>query len=245
MSQTVLRTRPLASLIITSPGFVPWQELQTLLTSMVDTAITTSLLRSVTPEGIAEAWEQLDYTLEQVATAAPDIVVQNTVAFALTGDPTDMDNLAARIIDATGGKAVVGLKSAVNAMQSLDIRHPLMVAPYSMVLRDRFDVVMRANGIDPVGWTGPQMTTPAAINAFSSADTAGYVLLALTEQVRKPDAIFISGGGWPSLGLIGELEKKSGLPVLTSNTAQTWMVGKLTGRPCNFADGGRLLAGQQ
>jgi maleate cis-trans isomerase len=233
--------RPLASLIITAPGLVPARELHTLLSPVVETVITTTLLRAVSPAGIAEGWARLDYTLEQVAAASPDMVVQNTVAFALTGDPADVARLHAQISLATGAQVVVGLEAAVAALQSLGIRKPLVVAPYSRELRERFDVILRLEGIDPSAWAGPEISSPAAINAAADTDALEYVSSALERSTTTPDAVFISGGGWPSLYLVTALETRTGLPVVTSNTAQAWMVRRLAGSRSPFPAGGRLL----
>lgn len=217
-----------ATLVVTAPGFVAIREMSKLLADF-EIAIVTTYLRSVNPEGIDEAWQHLQYTIDQIATTSPDVVVQNTVAFSLDGNPSSPGELEHRLARAIGAPAAVGLLSVLAALQELGVSRPLVIAPYPEVLRDRFQDAMSRHGIALSGWQGPVIKYPAPIND-APADADAYVEQGLA-AAADADGILINGGGWSSLDLAAGIEARTGLPVLTSNVAEAWHARRLCGLP--------------
>lgn len=215
-----------ATLVVTAPGVTAIGEMSRLLAGFEVTVVTT-FLRSVSPEGLEEAWEHLDYTVDQVATTAPDVVVQNTVAFCLNGDPDAPDEVRRRMTSATGAPTAVGLSSTVAALREVEVRRPLVVAPYPEALEERFRDVLHRHGITVSGWAGPLITDPATIHR-ATADADTYVARGLAEAPAA-DGVLICGGGWSSLDVAARLEARLDIPVLTSNVAEAWHARRLCG----------------
>jgi maleate cis-trans isomerase len=221
---------PVVGLIITAPGFAAVRELARLLPETVDPVITTARLREVSPEGITEYWQMLDYVLDQVASAEPSYVVQNTVVISLTGEISDIERLRQRIADHTGAQCIVGAQAVVDTLLDDRIRHPLVVAPYVQTLRERMATVLSSNGIEASGWIGPEMRSPGDIHRTGASSAAQLIRHGMAGAGPTCDGVIISGGGWSSLDLIGELETEFSVPVLSSNIAQARQLAKLSGR---------------
>jgi maleate cis-trans isomerase len=220
---------PVVGLMITAPGFAATRELARLLPETLDPVVTTARLTQVSPAGIAEYWQMLDYVLDQVAAAKPSYVVQNTVVVSLTGDVADLDRLRERIVGHTSAQCIVGAQAVVDTLLDDQIRRPLVVMPYIQALRERMAAVLSYHGIEASGWIGPQMQSPGDIHRAAASDAAEYIRAGLASADGSCDGILISGGGWSSLDLIGDLEDEFSMPVLSSNIAQVRQLAKLSG----------------
>jgi maleate cis-trans isomerase len=215
-----------ATLIVTAPGVVATREMRVLLEGF-DLAFVSTLMASADPEGIETAWQHADYTLAQVRTTEPDVVIQNTVAFCLNGDSKAADKLAQRITDTSGAQAVVGLTAVIQALHAVEGRSPIILTPYVDAVRRRFSQVLTTHGIEVSGWGGPTISDPASINR-APTDVVDYAEDALADH-PDADSVLVCGGAWSSLGVCAAMEEKTGLPVLTSNIAQAWYARQLCG----------------
>jgi maleate isomerase len=228
---TSLLGKPVVGLMITAPGFAATRELYRLLPPNLDAVVTTALLTEVSPVGIVSYWQMLDYVLDQVASAKPSYVLQNTVVIGLTGDLKDLNRLRDRIGSHTGAQVILSVQAVVDTLREDQIRHPLVVMPYMQALRDRLGAIFAANGIQASGWIGPQMRSPGDIHRGGASAVTDLIRAGVAEAGPDCDAVLISGGGWSSLDLIDPLQAELSLPVLTSNVAQARQLARLSGHP--------------
>jgi maleate cis-trans isomerase len=189
-------------------------------------------------------------TLTALADAAPPaaasvaLVEPELIVFACTsgslfkGFGWDVE-LARRIAAASGGvPATTTATSMVAAHKALGMKRVVMVTPYPEET-NRIEVKFLAEH-------GIEVAEYASFNCRKSRDIGFVAPSAIREMVlqRKAavgrvDGLFVSCTALRVMGLVEDLERELGKPVVTSNQATVWMALRLLG-----ADGGRVPAGR-
>ena len=85
-------------------------------------------------------------------------------------------------------------------------------------------------------------TAPGFCRAMQAAlsDHPACLLLNL-EEVKHADAVLVSGTGLPTAGIIEDLERELGKPVVTSQQASLWLALRLARVADSVPGFGRLL----
>jgi maleate isomerase len=128
-------------------------------------------------------------------------------------------NLQADIEAAAAVPAVTAMGSVVEALDALGAGEIALATPYG----DRSNALVA----DYLGATGHDVVVSrglgiadTALSAFVSDELA--YRLARSLESKYAEAIFISCTNFPTIAIIGRLERDTGLPVVTSNQAMAW-----------------------
>jgi maleate isomerase len=175
-------------------------------------------LEDTTPEGEHRMLdEHVLPAARDLATARPDLIVFGcTSAGALRGNGYDAE-LCRRISDLSGVPTVSVIASVRRAIAASGARRVGVVTPYVDALNQRIKESVEADGVEVAGIAGLGISDNfeiAAVQVEEILDFAGRTLRGLAI-----DLAFVSCTNFPAMGALPELERRLGLPVVTSNQA--------------------------
>jgi maleate isomerase len=175
-------------------------------------------LEDTTPEGEHRMLdEHVLPAARDLATARPDLIVFGcTSAGALRGNDYDAE-LCRRISDLSGVPTVSVIASVRRAIAASGARRVGVVTPYVDALNQRIRESVEADGVEVATIAGLGMT-----DNFEIAAVPRREILDLAERTLRGlavDLAFVSCTNFPAVAALPELERRLGLPVVTSNQA--------------------------
>jgi len=175
-------------------------------------------LEDTTPEGESRMLdEHVLPAARDLATARPDLIVFGcTSAGALRGNGYDGE-LCARISALSGVPTVSVIASVRQAIAARGARRVGVVTPYVDALNQRIRESVEADGVEVAGIAGLGISDNfeiARVPVERICDFAERTLRGL-----PVDLAFVSCTNFPAVSALPELERRLGLPVVTSNQA--------------------------
>lgn len=197
-------------------------------------------LRQLTPDGY-------DGVIDEVGALAKKLKQRGASAIALMGTSLSFyrgvsfnDELIATIEAATGLPATTMSSGVVQALRRLGARKVALGTAYGSAVNDRLEQFLTESGFTPVGCASLGIEDVEKI--FSVTED---MLLDLGDRALAvagdADALFISCGGLRTLNVTLPLERRHGLPVVSSSTAGAWQAMRLVDRDPRVEGFGRLL----
>jgi maleate isomerase len=127
--------------------------------------------------------------------------------------------------------------AAVEALRHLGSKRVSFLAPYTVEVTSYMRDAFQDKGFEIPYVTTFGLETDAEICQVSHDD---ILATAREQSLQGVDALFISCTGLRVVGLIEQIEKSLGLPVITSNQAMAWHALRLAGYDRNLNGFGRL-----
>jgi len=150
------------------------------------------------------------------------------------------DELAAAMAAATGLPCTTMSHAIVRALRALGLRKVAAATAYIDDVNDRLAAYLNASDIEPTAVEGLAITGVAEVGAVPTA-----ALVALCERVYRArpdsDGILISCGGLQTLDAIAIVERRLGVPVVSSSPAGFWDLMRVAGLDSRAPAGGRLF----
>lgn len=165
------------------------------------------------------------------------------IAFACTAssfvDGPDGEIELRRLIEGASGAIAITTSAAVrDALQYVGARQISMVTPYLAELNDLELRFLRAAGITVLSEAGMGVEEAFAIAAVAPEQT---VQVALKTLDPRAEALFLSCTNLRTFEIIEDLERRAGIPVISSNTATLWASLRAAGHGGAIAGLGQLL----
>ncbi len=175
-------------------------------------------LEDTTPQGEGRMLdEHVLPAARDLATARPDLIVFGcTSAGALRGNRYDAE-LCRRISELSGVPTISVIASVRRAIAASGARRVGVVTPYVDALNQRIKESVEADGVEVGGIAGLGIS-----DNFEIARVPVEEICDFAERVlrRLPiDLAFVSCTNLPAVSALPELERRLGLPVVTSNQA--------------------------
>jgi maleate cis-trans isomerase len=136
--------------------------------------------------------------------------------------------IAENMTAAAGVPTFTTATAAVSALRTVGAKRLAVATPYLSWVYEAERVFFQDAGFDVLAINGLERLGGTDINSISEEEIR--VLVADVEK-ENADAIFVSCTDLPVLGLIDELERTHGKPVVTSNQATYWAAAKVAGVP--------------
>ena len=166
---------------------------------------------------------------EYLKTAQVDIVVYGcTTGSFYKGPGYDAELL--EMIGETAGVPAVGMSPAVaDAFRALDAKRISVATPYPNWINDQLRAYYESLGFEILNVDGDPATAESGHQAANDQDPES--VLEYVASVCRPDAdvLFCSCAAWRSLEIVEEIERRVGIPVVTSNQAAIWATLKALG----------------
>lgn len=181
--------------------------------------------------------EEVGSAARLLADAEVDLIAFNCTAASMLAGP---EVIRARIARATGGIACVStIEAVLLALESLEARRIVLLDPYPDEVEEAEVTYLADRGFAVVDRGGPACHTPVE---QGSIPAGAWVRWACEVDSRRADAVLISCAGTQTAAAIAEIERCTGLPVITSNQALLWLVLSSCGILESVPGYGRLLA---
>ena len=179
---------------------------------------------NLTPDTIA----QMAIDLPNATSLFPPAAAFDVIAYACTSGTTliGADKVTALVGDAANTQAVTNpLSAAIAAFKSLDVQSVAIVSPYIASVALPIQCAFEDAGFEVPATLSFGEKVEANVARIDPASIhAAALKVGATAGV---DAVFLSCTNLRTLGIIDDLEQRLGLPVVSSNQALAWHMGKL------------------
>ena len=180
--------------------------------------------------------KHMDETVEMLASVEPDVICLAHTATSYSLGKEGEQKLARHLEELTGIPFISALGSAVCAFGELGVRRIAIGTAYDKALTLRGKSVVEEYGFEVVN----AECLPDVTSIFEETPRRVY---ALGKRANRPEAeaLFFSGMGLPTVGVLGSLETDLGKPVLSSASALMWNALRVSGIGTSISGFGRLL----
>jgi maleate isomerase len=192
-----------------------------------------------TPENLRRMTPRLSEAASLLAPSGPfkAICYSCTAASIVIGD----DRVRAAITEGAGDVPVVTpAGAALMAFSALGAQRIAVLTPYTIETSEPLAAYFSARGL---GITRFRCLGLEDDRDMARVSDRSIIDAALDADTGDADAIFLSCTGMPSVNVIGEIEKLTGKPVVSSNQASAWAMARIGDfaqhRPVEF---GRLFS---
>lgn len=197
-------------------------------------------LPTVTPAGY-------DQVIDAVVRVARELAEAGAVAISLMGTSLSFyrgvdfnQELQRSMAEASGRPCTTMSQAVLRGLETLGLRRVVVATAYIDDVNQRLATFLRDSGYAVDRAEGLEMTDIAAIQAVDTE-----TLVALCERVWRssPEAegIVLSCGGLKTLDTIVEVERRLGVPVVSSPPAGVWDLMRTAGRDARVEGRGALL----
>lgn len=195
--------------------------------------------------GAADGMEQrtLGYldSLPAAARALADVkpgvvVLAHTAVSYLTGFAGEAA-LLDRLADLARAQPLTAARAIHEALRHLGVRRLALATPYPDAISSAGRRYWEAAGFDVVA----HHRLDGVANIYEESEARAYAL-GRAADAPGAEAVLISGTGLPTAGIVEQLERDLGKPVVTSQAATLWRALGLLGAGVPVRGYGRLLA---
>jgi maleate cis-trans isomerase len=166
----------------------------------------------------------------------PAVVVLAHTASSYAVGFAHEQTLVDRIQSLTGTRALTAGRAVQAALQRLGVRKLALASPYPDAISAQSKAYWEAAGLEIVGYH----RLGDVINIYEETEQRVYQL-ARRADTPEAEAVFLTGTGLPTVGVLEVLEQDLGKPVLSSNQASLWQALRLAGVRQAIPGFGRLL----
>jgi len=181
--------------------------------------------------------DALDGPAREIGRAAPTVVVLAHTASSYVNGFASEPALVARLASGSGAPAVTAAGAVRAALLSLGVKRLALGTPYPESITALGLAYWRAAGFDVVSYR--RLGDIPDIYATTEAQARD---LARAVDSAVADGVLLSGTGMPTVGVLAELERELGKPVVSSNQALLWQALRLIGLTPAISGFGRLLS---
>jgi maleate isomerase len=168
--------------------------------------------------------DELPGPARALGSVSPSVVIlahtASSYATGLADEPQLIDRLAAL----TGATAITAARAVLTALQHLGVKRLALGTPYPEIISAKGRSFWEEAGFVIVGYH----RLADVQNIYTESEQRAYQL---ARQANTPDAdaVFLSGTGLPTVGVLETLEQDLKKPVISSNQASLWQALRLAG----------------
>ena len=201
-------------------------------------------VRSLTPEGYDAAVDKIVPAAEDLARQGVEAVMVIGTSLTFDRGPEFHDELLERVKKATGLPCSTMSKAVADGLDAVGAKKVAVSTAYSKVVNDKLTQWLK--------WRGFEVQ---ALESFGITDFNGGAVRKSEQEIieltakacaesPQADGVLISCGGLRTLNCADPIEKRVGLPVVTSTQSAFWAALGLVGESGQIPGYGRMLAEQ-
>lgn len=196
--------------------------------------------KSLTVEQLQKMRADALYGAELLAQAGPDVICYIGTAACFVLGVEGEKVLMREIQDRTGIKAAAGGDSVAQAFKFLGAKKMSMYVPTNDELTKMSIKYFEDQGLQVKDCLSLGQESIANINRFSPLEHYGNIVK-LYKRSPDVDGIFVTGGCIRALEVLGITEKDTGVPIISTTTANMWRCLQLAGVKDPICGYGQLL----
>jgi maleate isomerase len=200
-------------------------------------------LQEFTAADVERVFEPLDRQLDLLLERGVDLVQQAGVPLPLLIGPDALQRLLDRIAEKSKLPVTSTVLDVVAATKRLGLEKIAVANKWTEAMNRTLAQFFAKEGISVVGANTQPMTPSQFVRMTSEASLHLAYALGRGAFERYPDAegVYIGGGAWLTLPVIGRLEAEFGRPVITNQVATVWHTLRLLDCCAPIQGFGRLL----
>jgi len=199
---------------------------------------------AVDAQAMAETGRNAAQTALSLSQTELALVVYGHTASSYVGGPAGDADIARMVGEAVGVPAMTTAIAAVRCLRSISARRIWLAAPYPIGPTQSAADFLTAHGFEVVSIECLGVAHGPDLKRVSLQ--AAYDVGLRAAAKGEADALFMSGTGVHTIGVVGAIEKALGKPVITANLAALWGALDHLGRADRFRFGeSRLLEWQR
>jgi maleate isomerase len=176
----------------------------------------------------------------ELAARSVDVIVQAGVPFTVAYGRGIEDRLRREIAAFTDIPLVLDVRACIEAMQCLDMRRVLMVAPFTDLANEQVAEYVRPDNIDVVAIHRVDQAEHGSLHRLALGSVYQIVKTAHA-RAGKVDGIWLPGAALPTVAVLDALERALGVPVVSSKQAMVWAALRRANINDRIEGYGRLL----
>lgn len=178
----------------------------------------------------------LDFSARQLAECNVDMMVYGCTS----GSMACPANLLIKTMEEAGKSAAISTADAIlKALDVLKLKRLSMATPYSDSINKNEKTYLESHGLQIINMAGLQLS--GQIEKVSRVPPAEVYEHVLSVNCNTTEAILICCTDFGTLDVIEPLEKATGKPIITSNTASFWHALRCAGIKDQIKGYGKLL----
>jgi len=184
-------------------------------------------LENVTREAELRMLEDdLPRAVKLIGTTTPDVVVFGCTSAGALGRLSHDDGIGELIEKGTGVRAVTVLRAVLTQLHAIGPRKVALFTPYLEDLTNGIASSLAEAGYPPVKAAGMRIRENHEIGKVPPSEIVRFV----ESQIEgcTADCVFLSCTNWRAIEAIEPLQRKLGIPIITSNQAAIEMVRRAT-----------------
>ena len=193
----------------------------------------------------AEPMERMNADIEDaarhLATARVDGIAYACTSGSFFKGPGWDQEMVRLIEDAAGVPAASTSAAVVEALRFFGAKRISVASPYPEWNNRQLVAYLEAQGFEVLNLESEPWAVQAGHQAINDQDPETIVEFASKACRPDADALFCSCTAWRSQEVAGELERRTGKPVVTSNQATIWAIFQKVGLDRPIEGFGRLL----
>lgn len=164
----------------------------------------------------------LPNAVECIRTTAPEVVVFGCTSAGALGALTHDDGIGETIEKGSNAKVITVLGAVLARLRAIGPRKVAVFTPYIEDLTNRIASSLAEAGFPPVKAAGMGIRSNLEIGRITPVEIDRFV----ESQIEgcAPDCVFLSCTNWRAIEVIEPLQKKLGIPIVSSNQAALDMV---------------------
>jgi len=179
--------------------------------------------------------ESFDAALARIPDAARELAARGAQAIELTGTSLTFykgeafnQQLRETVTKATGLPATTMSNGVIDGLKAVGAKRVAVATAYNEVVNARLHAFLLEHGLTPVVITGLGIEAMTDISKVTQQDLLEFGVR-VRESAKDADSLLVSCGGFRTLELIAPLEKRTGVPVISSMPHGLWAGARLVG----------------
>jgi maleate cis-trans isomerase len=168
--------------------------------------------------------DELPGPAKALGRVSPSVVILAHTASSYATGFADEPQLIDRLSSLTGTTAITAARAVLTALQNLGVKKLALGTPYPEPISAKGKGFWEEAGFDIVGYH----RLADVQNIYTENEQRAYQL-ARQANTPEADAVFLSGTGLPTVGVLDTLEQDLKKPVISSNQASLWQALRLSG----------------
>ena len=198
-------------------------------------------VRALTPEGYDAAWNGILPAAKALAAEGVDAIMVIGTSLTFYRGYEAHQRLLQQLRDETGLPVSTMSEAVVDGLRSVGARRIAVATAYADEVNNRLADFLRASGFEVLALQGFGLFGFGEPGKKSEQEIVDLSSAAI-EQAGAADAVLISCGGLLTLGCADPIERRHGIPVVTSTQSAFWKAMRLAGDSGQVAGRGRMLA---
>lgn len=153
----------------------------------------------------------------------PDLVVYGCTAAGFLAGPAGNKAITERLAERFACPVVSTADAMIAALEHNDAHHIAVVTPYLKPVNDGLRAYLEQAGIEVDVLSSFECATTAALGAVTEREVLER---AIATAGTMHDALFIACSQLPTLGVLGPLRARLGVPVWSSISATAWLAAR-------------------